>query len=756
MQRSMSKLDTQSEGIDQTKPVHTSARPRFDVPGDAYEDARSNVPLSADGTGGAACILAQCMSMEDVVDLCQVRSYMISDTYARFLRANRYDVVFSVAFDGFDRQAERRARECGVPVQEWVARWRDENQRQADEIGLSIDWSRSFVTSDPEQYRLTQQLFLTSLKRDLIHRGRIVVKQCVTCERDAETTGEVCVCPACQGPLRAIAVTRWLLRRSPYMEPLEQHEEHLSSWSSTAVEAQRAALGRVEGVELDANTFDGGPLTVFTPYRDSVDRATFIAVSPAHPEAEKWRGEDAPRTRDGPLDLAGHVGEPGAEQTRTLATVPGVEGPLPIVIAPSVDARFGQTAILGIPERDRIDRSIAERLKISGKTMWKADRSGKQARPRAAVRYSASDIAASARRAWGPPVPLINCSKCGTVPVPPEHLPVTLPVGLQGMTASGLANDSRFYDCKCPRCRGSARRATETISAQFDGMWMWMRACMPPGHHGIEAVDDPGCARWLPVHQLVCDVRGASSTFDQRLGQRMLEDLGSTSMRKDREPFSKVLLHGVIRVKESEDSTSILSDCSPQLELAALDPDTVRLAVLYAASPERSGVWTMQLVNKSDRFLKRLHHYADGRLREWHTNTLRETDDTSRESSECIAGRRIDTSDQLRRRLDHWCEVGCEKVTANLKSLEMQRAVHNVMRLLSRVEDFERRAIVLRGELQREDRDAIVVALRLLSRLMAPLAPHSAQELWSSSGGSTSVDVEKWPMGRGFGSRRSS
>src|SRR5271165_4599534 len=162
-----------------------------------------------------------------------------------------------------------------------------------------------------------------------------------------------------------------------------------------------------------------------------------------------------------------------------------------------------------------------------------------------------------------------------------------------------------------------------------------------------------------------------------------------------------------------------------------LGADTMRLALLYAASPEHPFNWNEQPLLYSRRFLETLHGYAEPRLREW--------------GPLLDGAARIDTSEKLRRRLANWCSVAREKVTAELEQLRMQRAAHDAMRLLTRIQDFEQRTLQRRGELQDADREAILAALILLTQLLAPLTPHIAEELWSLTGSDTLVSSSPWP-----------
>ena len=491
-----------------------------------------------------------------------------------------------------------------------------------------------------------------------------------------------------------------------------------------------------------------------------------MAVSPGYPEIERWTADPEVAAQLAGMREAGwrredrDVEQAPVVQTGALATVPGVAGMLPIVISPLVDARFGPTAMLGIPERDPTDAAIAQRLPAPSGTAWKASKAA--ATPRPTVRYRARDFAISRQRAWGAPIPLIHCPACGTVPVPFEELPVRLPDDLQISREGGnpLASRPDFYETSCPCCAGAAKRETDTIDCHVDGMWMWMPICVPPEGRSSAMFSHPEYARWLPAEQIVWGADAGGYMFDQRLIGKVLQDLGQLPELPDREPFKKALMHQMIRFEGRKMSKHLGNVVDPNELVATVGADTVRLAVLHAASPGRIFNWNDQPVRYCQIFLKKLYGYAEGRLREWaplHPRSRgrrRRRRRRGREPRAASSPRaQIDASDKLRRRLANWCGVAREKVTENLERLEMQRAAHNSMLLLTRIQDFEQRALERRGgELEPADREAIVAALLLLVRMLAPLTPHIAEELWSLAGNRDLLALargrRRWPPRR--------
>ncbi len=671
--------------------------------------------MSGESSRASAYVFADCPIASGDANLTQLRGFTIADTCARFLRMRGRAVLFSVAFDSFGPSAELQARRSGTRPREWVQRRCEQMRSRFQALECSCDWERALIASDIECYRWTQWLFLTMLEHDLIYRGG----------------------------------RQWLMRTGRYLDESERGLDALTRWDAAAIESQRAVAERIDGIEIRASTFGAGELTVFTPHAQAVSQATFVAVSPAHPEIELWvTGSEvaeqvaAMRSETSHAEGNGAKGAPLAV-TGALATVPGVAGIIPIVVSPLVDARFGATAVLGIPELDPMDRAIADRLPAPAGAAWKTSSSGSTARP--AVRYRMHDVAISRPGAWGAPIPLIDCPACGVVRVPLEDLPVRLPDDLliAGDGDNPLATRADFHHCACPGCGGPARRETDTIDPRLDRMWMWMAICVPAERRSSAMMSDPEYARWLPAEQVVAHVDAAVCVFERRLLAGIMQDLGALPPLPNREPFARALLHEGVRVEDAAigeprcDAVDIGEPRGDAVDIdelvARVGADAVRLAMLHAASAGRAIRWTEEPVRDCQRFLQRLYGYAEPRLREW----AQLSDRTSEQAS-------IETSDKLRKRLAHWCAVACEKLTSQLEHLELQRAAHNVMRLLTRIQDFESRALE-HGELRARDREAIVAALLLLVRLSAPLTPHVAEELWSAAGNGVPVSDAGWP-----------
>jgi leucyl-tRNA synthetase len=673
----------------------------------SWREARSFAAPAVQDERRPAYVFTDCPIASEQGPWSQVRGVTIADVCARFHRMRGRAVLFSVGFDMFMPSVELEARRSGLSSGEWAQRRCERMRNQLERLGCSCDWERAFVSSDPESYRWTQWLFLAMFERDLVY------------ERDGG----------------------WVMRIEQRLGDAEQRLAALAGEDVAAIESQRAALGRVDGVELCASTFGGGDLTVFTPYADGIAEAKFIALSPAHPQVEQLASDPAVAKQISAMRGASwapsdqDAGETPLVVTSALATVPGVNGMLPVVVTSLVDARFGPTAVLGLPELDATDRAIASRLARPAGVAWKTSRS-KSTQPRAAARYRMRDLVISRPGTWGAPIPLVRCNTCGTVPVALENLPARMPDDSSVDESEGAPGHADLHNCACPRCGGPARHDTSVIDG-LDRMWMWLAPCVPATNRPTAMMSDPERARWLPVEQIVTYPDAAPGILERLILAEIMHELG-TLPETPGEPFSRALMHHTVQMQvassDGEDGPAINEDALTELDelVERVGGDTLRLAILHAAAPARPFRRTHIPLRHSERFLQSFYDYAELRLREWAPH--------ADQKEACV-----DTSDKLRRRLAHWCAVACQRVTLQIEQLALHRAAHNLMLLLTRIMDFESRALERRGDLEALDREAIAVALLLLTRLVAPLTPHLAEELWSIAGNQSSVTDAGWP-----------
>jgi leucyl-tRNA synthetase len=711
-------------------------------------DAFATPPPGADRPG--IYIKASAPFTSGNIHIGHVRSYAIGDAYARFQRGRGRDVLFAFGFDAFGLPAELGAIAGGVSPHEWVERCATHMTGQLLRLGFSFDWERTFMSSDPLMYRWSQWLFLTLLERDLIYHGTGTVDWCDTCQTTLATIQvEDGLCWRCHNPVRLIERPEWYLRVSAYVQENDRRMQDFSNWDDTSLASQRFVLGRVDGVELEVHGSDGRELTVFTPHADALAQARFVLLSPKHPDVESWASAPAVQEqledlRSGGLDRGSRDAEAiPLVDTGLTVRAPAGEGQLPVVVSPVVDGRFGATAILGIPERDRTDAVIGARLlsaqtgpsRSPEATSSPSSSSTPSPAARPTVRYRAGDFAISRQRSWGTPIPIVYCESCGAVPVPVEQLPIELPLDIRPTGAGNpLAEREDFVNAPCPRCGGPGRRETDTLDCHFDALWLWVPACVPAERRELALEEIFALAElrhWLPSERLVAGTDSGNFVFDQRIVTKALRDMGPLAFLADGEPFAGCLFHEMVIRDGRKMSKHLGNVVDPDELLESFGADTLRLAVLYAARPQKSLNWDDSTVAHCHRFLHGLWQFAQARFA------------TSPEPLDAAPAYR---TEHLRKRLEKWCDTAVEKITADMVELEMHKAVRNTMRLFDRVKDFEARVQERTGaDIGRENHEALVGALALLAQLLAPFAPHIGEELWLASGlGDPAADVP-WP-----------
>jgi leucyl-tRNA synthetase len=688
-----------------------------------------------------------------------VRDYTIGDAYARFQRARGRDVLMGFGFDAFGLPAELAAIERQIPAAEWVEQCGERMLGQMKRLGYSFDYDRVFYSSDEGQYRWSQWLFLVLHEMGLIYLDDATVDWCDTCQTTLATiqVEEGGTCWRCHNEVRLIRKPTWFLKITPYLEENDANMALLEQrpWDEMALSTQRYILGRSDGVEID---LDGpaGPLTVFTPHADAAGLASFVVLSPRHPEVERWAAgegvrEELEQLRSGGWERSARDAK-AVPVVDTGRSIPGpAGGELPVFVSPLVDARFGPTAALGIPAVDEADADIAARFPdrvpgVDGPETGdigrfsahqpEGDEAAVPSAPvegaREAKRYRANDFSISRQRSWGTPIPIIHCPDCGPVPVPEADLPVVLPRDLVA-TGEGnpLAERPDFVDVDCPRCGKAAKRETDTLDCHFDALFLWVPATVPPADRATQMFTHPESQKWLPAERLVAGGDSGGFVFDQRVVTKALRDHGEFAYMTDGEPFEGCLFHEMVIADGRKMSKHLGNVVDPDALVEQFGADTVRVAVLWAAGPAKTLNWSDAAVRFANKFLRSFWIYAHDRFVEL---------EGARHDPEKAA----ETEGQ-REKLRGWCENGLARIADDTADLQMHKSIRNLTRFLERIQQFEKQ-LKKRGQLDKADAEALVVAILLLAQALQPFAPHAAEGILLNSGRFTSDDLPgSWP-----------
>lgn len=661
------------------------------------------------------------------LDLEQVRTLAIADAHARFRRAREGSASLSLCFVTGEPPYERSADERAQPIHEWLAVCTSERRAEIEQLGVVTNGACTLY-DERDVDRWLQSLFLLLFDANLIDRRDHTAWSCERCGAVADMPGTSrWQCESCDGNLRPARRVGWFLGSTSYNRENELCLDELHGWNRLARDAQRATIGAVGGVELDARTLDGRSLTVFTPYADAVAQTEFVMLSPNHPDVKMWLDTDVGDTHG----VQGYSGSgPIVFPTGVLVVVAGVDHMLPVVVTPAVDERFGPTATLAIPAVDDMDREIAARIGALASPVHVRD-NGRPTSTAQAWRYGACDRLISSEHARGVPIPVVHCQKCGPLGVRREELPVTI---ARDLTAGGQRPEasSEWMRCECPSCGGDARRDAATLGESVERAWreLLLIGLAQGENDGGSQQSLPVLCRRLQAGIAVQSVSDADATLIARATAKALRDLEVCEFEPSGEPFATVVSHEPVGRCADPRAAHAEASMAAQEAIERYGADIVRLAILHAAAPERRIGWNGRVLPYFQAFFGRLWVDADTWCR-------------SVAIDDCDRG--IDASDPLRRRLVAWCNTAIYKMTQNMEAFEMHRAVRNIMLLLDRIEEFQRRAEARPAGADALDRQATMGALVILLRLLAPVAPHVAQEICARAEARSAVTEMPWP-----------
>jgi leucyl-tRNA synthetase len=488
----------------------------------------------------------------------------------------------------------------------------------------------------------------------------------------------------------------WMLRLSRYHDDNHRELAGLERWNERARTWQETALAPLHGVELRAEGIDGTPLPVFTRHGDAVAKATLIVLSPSHPDIDRWARSAELRTRL--TALRAGAGARGAVATGLFAWVPGPDRLLPVGISREVDELIGASALLVIPKASPVDDALA--AQFAGVAQATYEYRGRRSKPQPVTRCLAPDRAISATGEQGVAIPLVDCAACGTVAVPEEQLPI--PAG----------PDAAPHPC--PRCGAPARRHPGALDGFLTTCVSWL---LLAGDRGAATLGGEESERWIAESTLIAGAGAADAVLGMRTIAKVLQEDGHVART---EPFRRVVV--------VETTACALGATTPDELVKTAGADAMRLAILDTAAGKTLTFNGESLVHDT-RLLDRLWTFAATRIGRG-------------DGAGLTAPRRRDTP-QLRR-LDRWCDVATAKITDNFDALDLHRATRNVQILLERITSFDAAA----GAEDDPDGTAVAAALVLLTKLLSPLAPHIAEELWERSGQPGTVGDAPWPLAR--------
>ncbi|MEW5992433.1 MAG: leucine--tRNA ligase [Chloroflexota bacterium] len=707
-----------------------------------------------------------------------------TDAIARFQRMHGKNVFLPIGFDAFGLPAENAAIKNRINPREWTMQNIANMRRQLRTMGATFDWDAEVVTCDPEYYRWNQWFFLQFLKAGLAYRARSSVDWCPndgTLARE-QVEGADRRCWRCGAKVEKRDLDQWYLRVTKYADELLDFSE--IEFPDPVRTMQTNWIGRSEGGEIVFATAPsdhhpgGEEIRVFTTRPDTLFGATFMVLAPEHPLVAALTAPD--RRAEVEAYVARALAETeierlSAERDKTGVPIGAdainpVNGErIPIFVADYVLGGYGTGAIMAVPAHDERDFAFAEKYGLpirrvvavagtedepmaeayvahsddevlvnSGEySGLPADEAGRRivewlardGRGRAAVTYRLRDWLISRQRYWGTPIPVIHCERCGIVPVPEADLPVLLPdtVDYAGSGVNPLTRDAAFLNVACPRCDGPAQRETDTMDTFIDSSWYWYRYLSP--HKADEPIDADTAEGWTPVEQYTGGAEHAvMHLLYAREFTKMMRDIG---LFQQNEPWKKVFNQGQILGADGERMSKSRGNVQDPDELVKrYGADTIRLFLMFMGPWDQGGPWSPSGIGGVHRFLNRTWTIA--------------LDPQGTEAGDPDAGR-LPAGEDLaaaERAIRAAAHRTLRDVTEDYEGFRFNTMVAKLMELSNLL--FRYRGTPAAGGTAWDE------AVRLLLLMLAPSAPHIAEELWSrrlAAAGRewSSIHAERWP-----------
>ncbi|MGK7929039.1 MAG: leucine--tRNA ligase [Spirulina sp.] len=729
-----------------------------------------------------------------------VRNYVITDVIARLKRMQGYRVLHPMGWDAFGLPAENAAIDRGIPPSKWTYENIAQMREQLKQLGLSLDWDREVTTCSPDYYKWTQWIFLQFYQAGLAYQKEAAVNwdpfdQTVLANEQVDSEGRSWRSGA---KVERKLLRQWFLKITEYADELLEDLGQLKGWPDKVKTLQTNWIGKSVGARVEFKTEEGDRIPVFTTRPDTLWGATFMVLSPEHPLVSKLTTSDQKEAVEtyqkeaaakSEIDRTDETREKTGVFTGSYATNPVNNAQIPIWIADYVLMDYGTGAIMAVPAHDQRDFEFATKFGLEIKqVVFSAQDNPETAEPlqeafadnqtgilansevlnglnvpdakkrvieyleekeigTAQANYRLRDWLISRQRYWGVPIPIIHCPSCGAVPVPDADLPVQLPddVSFTGRGPSPLAKIEDWVNVKCPSCNEDAKRETDTMDTFIDSSWYFLR--YTDAKNEAEVFSSEKGNDWMAVDQYVGGIEHAIlHLLYSRFFTKVLRDRGLLNCD---EPFQKLLTQGMVQGVTYKNpktgkyvpsvqvnpnnprdpdtgeplecfyekmSKSKYNGVDPKVVLGKYGADTARMFILFKAPPEKDLEWDDADVEGQFRFLNRVWRLVDE-----YTNKK----GSSKKKKE------LSKEEKDLRRATH---TAIKEVSEDLEGdYQFNTAVSEMMKLSNALNDAKCKDSFVYKE-----------AIETLLILLAPFAPHIAEELWEKIGGKESVHQQAW------------
>jgi leucyl-tRNA synthetase len=710
--------------------------------------------------------------------------YTATDIYCRYLRMNGYNVLHPMGFDSFGLPAENYAIKTGTHPRSTTEKNIENFRKQIKRLGFSYDWNREISTHTEQYYRWTQWIFLQLYKKGLAYESQTPINWCPNCltglSNEEVKEGR---CERCGTQVTRKNIRQWILRITAYADRLLEDLD-LLDWPESIKSMQSNWIGRSEGASVVFKLEKSDDvLEVYTTRSDTLFGATYMVVSPEHPLVEKLTSTEQKTAVEAYIEQAARKSD--LERTDLAKNKTGVfsgsyainpvnGAKIPVWIADYVLVSYGTGAIMAVPAHDTRDWEFAKKFNLPIIEVLKSDvdvqqqawtedgihvNSGfldgldksaaietmnswleSQGIGKRTINYKLRDWVFSRQRYWGEPIPLVHCQHCGTVPIPEDQLPLTLPevesYKPSGTGESPLVTIESWVNTICPVCGGPAKRETNTMPQWAGSCWYYLRYLDP--FNDKEIASAKKIDYWMPVDLYVGGAEHAVlHLLYARFWHKVLYDLGVVNSK---EPFKRLINQGMITsfAYQRDDKTLVATDeveeISPEVFIEKATGEKLERVIAKMSKSLKNVVNPDDIIRDFGADAMRMYEMFMGPLqvsKPWATTGLsgvyrfldRVWRLTEREISNSPAP--LELSKTLHKTI--------KKVTKDTSSLDFNTAISQMMILVNEIYKAE--------ELPLEVWETLIL-------LLTPYVPHLAEELWEKAGHTESVTSRPWPIFR--------
>lgn len=683
-------------------------------------------------------------------------NYGLTDSYARYMRMKGYEVFQPMGFDAFGLPAENYAIKTGIHPEDSTLKNIETMEKQLMAMGAMFDWDYEIKTCLPDYYKWTQWCFLQLYKKGLAYRKEAPVNWCEGC--NTVLANEQVVdggCERCHTPVVRKNLTQWFFKITDYAERLLAGLDTLD-WPEKTKMMQRNWIGKSIGGEITFELESGESFTVFTTRADTLFGCTYAVLAPEHPltlkittPEYKKAVEDyiAGAARASEIDRLSTTREKTGVLTGAYAVNPVNGRRIPVYTADYVLATYGTGAVMAVPAHDERDFAFAEKYGLPIERVVKGLPGEDDALPYVGygvlvsseefsglpvedgkkaileklkaqdkggfkVNYRLRDWLISRQRYWGAPIPVVYCDKCGEVPVPEEQLPVTLPydVDFTPDGTSPLLKSESFIHTTCPKCGGKAVRDADTMDTFVCSSWYFLR--YPDNRNAQKAFDTDWINKMLPVDTYVGGAEHACMhLLYARFFTMALHDMGHVAFD---EPFTRLVHQGVILGPDgARMSKSRGNVISPDEYIQKYGSDVLRTYLGFGFSYIEGGPWNVDGLKSVHRYLERVERIVA---------RLKDVGDTSGEG---------------KKELLYAQNYAIKHVSTDIEAFSFNTAIARLMEFTNALNKYLDAV---------PDAAVSQDAAKTLVKLIAPFAPHFAEELWETIGGNGSVFNQPYPV----------